>query len=146
MTPAAEIAAMSYSLSPPRQNHLLSQGTWTAGGRIKILCTHATTALLRYAGVTHPRVMDHYHIPVKRDTSGFLVVDLFPTDTPKPLVPAARIFQLIHQGTRLHVTVTAYDAIGHPIPANDHQIAEAAWYLSTTDAITTCELQHPPAA
>lgn len=146
MTPAAETAAMSYSLSPPRQNHLLSQGTWTPEGCVRIVCTHATAALLRYAGVTHPRVMDSYDVSVKRDTSGFLVVDLFPAEAQKPLLPATRLFQLIHEGKRIHISITAYDAIGHPIPASDHQIVETAWSLATTDAIRQAELQHPPAA
>lgn len=155
MTPASEAIAMSHSLSPPRQNHILSQCEWTPEGRVRLLCTHANAHLIRYAGVTQPRVMETYIIPVKRDRCGFLVVDLFPADDSPPASPledfehflaefrAARLFELTVAGRVIRISATAYDS-GVPARATDHELIEAAFQFCTTDKLAQCEIAAAP--
>jgi hypothetical protein len=75
MTPTAETMTNHHKLTPARQNEILSQCQWTPEGKVRVTCSHRTEPLLRVAGVSHPRPLAHYSLNVRRDRSGFLVID-----------------------------------------------------------------------
>lgn len=66
---------MSHKLTPAKQNEILSRATWTAEGKVRLQSTYRTDPLLRAAGVSHPRPLEVYPVLVRRDSSGFLVID-----------------------------------------------------------------------
>jgi len=75
MNSTAEQITMSHKLTPAKQNDILSRAFWTPDGRVRLQCTHRTEPLLRAAGVSHPRPLETYPVSVRRDSSGFLVID-----------------------------------------------------------------------
>lgn len=75
MNAEAEQQAMSHKLTAARQNALLSHCAWIDSSCVRMQATLKTEPILRYAGVSHPRVLEWYSVPVKRDNSGFLVID-----------------------------------------------------------------------
>lgn len=75
MNHESETVAMSHALTPARQNEILSHWNWTPEGKVRVQCTKRTQALLVFAGIVSPRVLEYYDVPVRRDKSGFLVVD-----------------------------------------------------------------------
>ncbi|MEO5712592.1 MAG: hypothetical protein ABIT37_03815 [Luteolibacter sp.] len=66
---------MSHKLTPARQNAILSHCNWTGQSSVRVQSTLKTEPLLRSAGVSHPRALEWYPVPVRRDNSGFLVID-----------------------------------------------------------------------
>jgi hypothetical protein len=76
MNATAEQTIMSHKLTPARQNEIFSRCQWSPdGSRVRVSSTHRTDPLLRAAGVSHPRPLQTYLVKVRRDTSGFLVID-----------------------------------------------------------------------
>ena len=77
MNATEEKIIMSHRLSHARQNEILSKCSWEADGmRVRVVCTHRTEPILRLAGIAKPRACETYMVPVKRDKSAFLIVDL----------------------------------------------------------------------
>jgi hypothetical protein len=77
MTTTQEEIIMAHKLTPARQNALLGKCSWEPDSRrVRVLATHHTEPLLRLAGIDRPRALEHYLIPVCRDASGFLVIDM----------------------------------------------------------------------
>lgn len=76
MTTTQETLIMAQKLTPARQNAILGKCSWEPDSRrVRVLATHHTEPLLRLAGIARPRALEHYLIPVCRDSSGFLVID-----------------------------------------------------------------------
>lgn len=69
---------MSHKLTPARQSALLSRYHYLDNNRLRVQCVLATEPLLKLAGVHHPQPFEFYPIPVRRDESGFLVIETAP--------------------------------------------------------------------
>lgn len=65
---------MSKSLTAASQSAILGKFPWE-GSKKRVTCTMHTEALLRKAGVSDPKPLQHYDVSVKRDDAGFLVLD-----------------------------------------------------------------------
>lgn len=126
MTREAEEITMRHGLNHARQNAILSNYSWCSEHEVRVECTHRTEALLRLAGVARPEPLKWYAVPVKRDNSGFLVVDHEPllrkaaADEMRDFrerMAAGRAFEVPLGPTRKAVvSITVYEDEAPPTP------------------------------
>lgn len=62
-------------LTPAAESAILSQFPWLPNGKVRVTCTIRSEALLRKAGIDHPKPLESYDLNVRRDESGFLTLN-----------------------------------------------------------------------